>query len=140
MKNLLLSSLSFFFIGCSIASEPAQNIAALHDIYVTTYIDNYNLNAINNASAKPTLEIFVADKRFSGNTGCNYIHGTLKISNDSIDFTSTPMMTTLMICEWDSLEQAYISALEKVESYSLQEGELWLYNNNQVILKLKKVD
>ncbi len=122
------------------ANEPKQNIASLHDIYVATYIDNYNLDDLNNASKVPTLEIYVSDQRFSGNTGCNFVQGSLVVTADSINFTSTPMMTTLMICEWDSLEQAYLQALEKTETYIIEGNEVFLIHKNEVIVKLQKVD
>src|SRR5690606_25014597 len=69
---------------------------------------------------KPQLVFTVADKRVSGNTGCNSFSGPLVVDGNKIDFNQ-PMALTKMACRGEG-ETVFLETLKKVNTYSVSDG------------------
>lgn len=68
---------------------------------------------------------FSDNNRFSANTDCNNLGGGFTGGNDGV-IAFTEMVTTLMACEGDIKEGAFMTQLAQVVSYSLEDSELTL--------------
>lgn len=70
---------------------------------------------------------FSSDGKVSGSAGCNRYNGTYTISGNSITFSS-PMATTMMMCEQAVMEQesAYLQALGEAKTYAVNGDQLTL--------------
>lgn len=69
---------------------------------------------------KPTISVESGKGSIQGNTGCNSFQGTVKIEGNKLSFP-TELATTRKMCPDMSGEQAFLSALKKVTSYSVTE-------------------
>lgn len=72
---------------------------------------------------KPTLVIDVANKKISGNTGCNSYSGPLVAQNGTIDFNQ-PIAVTRMACAGNGMlgETTYLEMLKKIKKYTVTDG------------------
>jgi heat shock protein HslJ len=66
---------------------------------------------------------FSDNNRFSANTDCNNLGGGFTGGNDGV-IAFTEMVTTLMACEGDIKEGAFMTQLAQAVSYSLDDSEL----------------
>lgn len=77
-----------------------------------------------------------ADKRFSGNAGCNRISGNYTLEKKNhIWFGET--VSTRMSCEDIAFETAFLSALTSVSRYEIRDNALLLKNNGEIVIKLQ---
>jgi heat shock protein HslJ len=78
------------------------------------------------AGRTPTLQLDLARSRFSGNTGCNTMHGSFWYSktDSSLSF-SDKIVTTKMACPGYN-EPAFIKSLQHTSHYRLRNGVLSL--------------
>lgn len=96
----------------------------------TTLTGGWYLQAVlpsDTAAGKiPFLQLDVAKSRFSGNTGCNSMHGEFWSSktDSSISF-SDKIVLTRMACPGYS-EAAFMKSLQKTTHYRLEQGVLTL--------------
>lgn len=74
-------------------------------------------------------------KSFSGNGGCNSMSGSLKVKDDFIHFSD--IMITEMACEHLAQEQIFMENLQKVNKYEIKGGELFLYQDNTLIMTME---
>lgn len=75
-----------------------------------------------------TLE-FGADGRAGGDGGCNTYGGGYQVQGNTLTFEQ--MVSTLMACADNAVtqqEQTYLRLLETVETFSVEDGELTLYD------------
>jgi putative lipoprotein len=81
----------------------------------------------------PTLTL--ADGSASGFGGCNTFNGGYELDGDSI--TIGPLAATLMACEdaKSAAEAAYLPALEAVDSWAIEDGELVLSTDGEETLR-----
>ncbi|MBQ0117499.1 MAG: META domain-containing protein [Flavobacterium sp.] len=78
---------------------------------------------------KPTL---ICDgAKFSGSTGCNGIGGTLTSGKETVSFKD--VITTFMFCE-EVDENAYLTALNSVTNYKIENQKLFLYAGDRIVL------
>lgn len=88
--------------------------------------------------------IDIPELKLHGNTGCNVVNGQLLIDPDkenSIQFHQ--LITTRMICPDQSLETAFLVALEEVEAAKLSDNALEVSmfdNRGNEVLRLKKTE
>lgn len=82
------------------------------------------------AGKTPTLQLDLAKSRFSGNTGCNTMHGQFWFSNtDSSLSFSDKIATTKMACPGYN-EPAFMKSLKNSSHYRLRNGILTLLSDN----------
>lgn len=86
---------------------------------------------------KPRISFTTADKRVSGNTGCNSFSGPLEVDGNKINF-NTPLALTKMFCAGDG-ESVFLENLKKVNSYSVSGGNtLHFIMGDIAIMQFKK--
>jgi heat shock protein HslJ len=131
----LLAASFFLTIGCSSNKESADTL--LHDIWVLESIDGQTYSRVENQSLHPTIEIYLAEERFSGNTGCNNMNGKLTVDGNRISFSD--IVTTKMFCV-DVDETSFLSDLGKANNYKIEKMRLYLFEDEKEILVFKKID
>ena len=81
------------------------------------------------------LNFEVAEKRFSGNGGCNQINGNYSINKNEIHFGE--VMSTKMSCSDINFETVFISTLSGINRYEVRENQLLLKKNREIMLVLR---
>ena len=83
--------------------------------------------------AVPTLTL--SDGSASGLGGCNTYTGDYQLDGDSLSIG--PVAATMMACEEPKMavEQAYLPALEAVDAWSIDSGELVLSSGGEETLR-----
>lgn len=148
MKNslsfiVIVITAILFFAGCSNTNKTPEQIKAsqmaLHDTWVLIAIDGMDINSNGLPNGAPTLEIFVEENRYLGNTGCNNYQGKLELSGETITFLPGPM--TLMACPDMKLEQDFIQRLrDGTLTFQRTNGYLLLTSEDNTSLEFKKTD
>ena len=133
---LTLSIVTFILsIGCSSNNESANTL--LHDIWVVESIDGVTYSRAENQSLHPTLEIYLSEERFSGNTGCNNMNGGVKVEGEKISLSD--IVTTKMFCV-DIDETSFLTALSRANNYKIEKMRLYLFYDEKELLVFKKID
>ena len=131
----LLTASILLTIGCSSNKESSDTL--LHDIWVLESIDGQTYSRVENQNLHPTIEIYLAEERFSGNTGCNNMNGKLTVDGNRIGFSD--IVTTKMFCV-DVDETSFLSDLGKANNYKIEKMRLYLFEDEKEILVFKKID
>jgi heat shock protein HslJ len=76
------------------------------------------------AGKLPVIRLQLAQKRFSGSTGCNQMNGSFRILADQIQFDKDIALTK-MECEGYN-EKEFIINLLRVDHYKIRDAVLWL--------------
>jgi heat shock protein HslJ len=138
MKKLVITLpkiLAMFFLSCSSSKEDAD--IRLHDIWALESIKEEKIILDETIKNLPVLEIYVAEERFHGNTGCNTLDGKVNIDEDKISFEG--IVKTEMACP-GNLEQNFITNLNKVNKYKIEKMRLYLFDEEKELLVFKKID
>lgn len=77
----------------------------------------------------------VANKRFSGNGGCNQINGNYSVDKKTIKFTE--VLSTKMSCSDIEFENTFLSTLSGVDHYEINGNDLLLKRNKETRLVLR---
>ncbi|HLZ87694.1 MAG TPA: META domain-containing protein [Puia sp.] len=86
------------------------------------------------AGKTPTLQLDLGKSRFSGNTGCNSMHGQFWYGNtdSSLSFGDKINMTRMACPGYN--EPAFLKSLKNVSHYRLQNGVLTLLSDDRTEL------
>jgi heat shock protein HslJ len=77
----------------------------------------------------PSLTINLSGMKISGNAGCNTFNANIKeLGLERISFGN--MLNTLRICEAQSIEDAYLSAIQEVSSFKVKNTKLYLLDKD----------
>lgn len=89
----------------------------------------------------PFIDINMADKTFSGNSGCNSISGKFTISDSYFGFDKNIVSTKMACLDQNSNrnEKTFLSALLKINKYILNKDELELGQGEIVLMKFKRI-
>lgn len=119
-------------------SEPNIN---LNDIWALQSIEgnDYSMKTMKGLKV-PTIEINLAEKRYSGNDACNSIFGALDfITATTINFVHGG--STRMFCEDDKISTIYMEKLHSASTYKIEKSNLILMDENgKTVLTFRKVD
>ena len=77
----------------------------------------------------------VANKRFSGNGGCNQINGNYSVEKRTIKFTE--VLSTKMSCNDIDFENTFLSTLSSIDHYEVRGTDLLLKSNKETRLVLR---
>lgn len=77
----------------------------------------------------------VAEKRFSGNGGCNQINGNYSLHKREIHFTD--VIATKMSCDDIQFENVFLNELGRVDRYELADNELRLKRRQETLIVLR---
>ncbi|MEO6405417.1 MAG: META domain-containing protein [Ferruginibacter sp.] len=81
------------------------------------------------------LAFRVAEKKFSGNAGCNQINGNYTIDKSSIHFGE--VLSTKMSCEDIEFENVFLSTLSGIDHFEMRGSDLLLKHRKDVMLVLR---
>lgn len=76
------------------------------------------------AGKLPVLRFELAERKFSGFTGCNRMNGSFKILADGIQFDKD-ISVTKMACDGFN-EKEFLINLLRVDHFKIRDGVLWL--------------
>ena len=97
------------------------------------------INGTRLTHSKAMIEINMNRTRFTGNTGCNRMFGSVSVSGKQIRFTGVG--TTKMACipEANRLERNVLNALNGVTRYRQIGDTLELYRRSQLVMKFTAI-
>ncbi|MBS2211844.1 DUF4377 domain-containing protein [Carboxylicivirga mesophila] len=131
------SSIAYELIEIVESKAYGPKATNLHDIWGVV-----ELNGITPLSkqCEQTLELNVAEKTLLGKAGCNDFRGQFTTSDNTNEITFENLIATKMICPNQDLEDTYLKTLESVNAYFRFNSNLFLISDNQVVIKLKRMD
>lgn len=91
----------------------------------------------NNWTKAPNININLSDHTFSGNSGCNIIKGKFTLDDNYISFDKN-ILSTKMACP-GSYEKTFLSALLKINKYTINKDGLELGQGEIVLMKFKRI-
>ena len=139
MKKIFLSTVAvIFFISCHSSKKSSANENIVVEKNNTASLNGaWQLQMLfasdNKWERVPYININLADKTFSGNTSCNSIRGKYTIDGNYLGFDKN-FISTKMACQ-NSYEKAFLSALLKINRYSINKDELELAQGEIVLMK-----
>jgi len=77
----------------------------------------------------------VADKRFTGNGGCNQINGNYTLDKKEIHFTD--VISTKMNCNDIDFENTFLSILNTIDHYEVRGNDIALKRKRETMLLLR---
>ena len=131
---VLLLFTFIFFLSCS--SSETTNVL-INDIWALESIGGEVYTRDEGEMQHPIIEIHLRDERLFGNTGCNDMHGSVKVEGSSIKFSE--IVTTKMACPGDN-ELKFLFALGEVNKYKIEKLKLYLFDDDKELLVFKKID
>lgn len=138
MKKAIFLSIVFISmltVSCSSGNNKAD--PRIHDIWVLESINGVTYSRTEDQNQHPTLEIYLAEKRFLGNTGCNNMNGSVNVEGEKISFSD--IITTKMFCA-DVDETSFLTALGQANNYKIEKMRLYLFDEEKELLVFKKID
>ncbi|MDD4514877.1 META domain-containing protein [Massilibacteroides sp.] len=115
MKQYLFAGLTIVFLLTFVGCKTQKNMITFSGLEGEWNVVEVNGKTITTEDYKQFFSFDVAEKRFSGNAGCNRMTGVLvhdAKQPDRISFSKT--ITTRMACPALSSEQELLATLEKV--------------------------
>jgi heat shock protein HslJ len=82
-----------------------------------------------------SLNFETAEKRFTGNGGCNQINGNYTIEKNDIHFSD--VISTKMSCSDIEFENTFLSLLGTVDRYEVNGNDLLLKRKRETLLVLR---
>jgi heat shock protein HslJ len=130
-----------FAVACKahqpVMSTSTNSATALNDIWALEEIEGKAVTVSDFGREIPVLEFHQVDGKVMGNSGCNRLSGTYKVEGNKITFG--PMISTKMACPGDG-EQRFLTALNSVNGFRIENLKLYLLNGEAEALQFKKVD
>lgn len=83
-----------------------------------------------------SIEFTWADKRFTGNGGCNRLNGSYELKRKK-DIQFRDISSTKMSCADISFENTFINTLKDVDGFEEEDGKLLLKDNKKTVLILQ---
>ncbi len=102
---------------------------------------DYQIAILNNNDVQDaiTLTFDEANNRISGNSGCNSYFGSYTITDSQITFEG--LGSTKMACppEKMKLEQEFLTTINTVDSFLIDNNKLSLFNNNGDVIVISEI-
>ena len=136
-KNIFIIAMAAVMAS---ACSSSKQVASSADLNGEWTIEKVNGTAINKSVGDeiPFLGFDVDKKNVYGCTGCNNLTGTMEIKDNKLDLSK--MGCTQMLCADMTNEQIVLGALEKVNSFSIDENGNLILSNKQgkAVIELAK--
>jgi len=87
-----------------------------------------------------TIEINTHKMTVLGEAGCNGYQGVIKADNASNAISFSKILSTLKICPNQKQEDAFLKALQSVDSYYRYNQNLLLFSEGQVVIEARRID
>lgn len=132
------------FNSCKPSKTPGQKIVGKDKIVEkpipASLNGNWKLQMLfatdNNWTKVPYINFNLSDSTFSGNSSCNSIRGKFTVADNYIGFDKN-IMSTKMACP-GTYERTFLSALLKINKYSINKDELELAQGEILLMKFKR--
>lgn len=121
----------------SFENDDSSRIYRLHDIWLLESINGQTAEKENYMNEFPQIEINVSEKNFTGSGGCNRINGSVEVSGSNIKFDR--IISTRMMCPGTG-ESDFLSALQNVNTWSIEKNKLYLMQDGKAVIVFKKID
>jgi len=140
MKNIFFLIVSgVIFISCHTHKNLAGN-KVMEKNNLTELNGTWLLQTLfatdNNWTKAPFIKIDLKDRTFTGNSSCNSMSGKFIISQSYFAFDKN-IISTKMACT-GNYENIFLSALLKINKYTINKDELELGQGEIVLMKFKK--
>lgn len=140
-KVILVIAVAFSFIACHSSKKSSENIIVEKN-NTASLTGSWQLQMLFASDNKweriPYINFNIADKTFSGNSGCNSIRGKFTTDGNYIGFDKN-FISTKMACP-GSNEIAFLSALLKINRYSINKDMLELGQGEIVLMKFNRAN
>ena len=130
--GFLLLSIVVLSIGCG-SAKLRGNSPLFNHKWVLSELNSAPVQ-ISNTDRDAFLEFTYNDRKVTGYGGCNRISGTFNAEGGAFSFS--PLATTKMSCEDSKFEDAFLTALSKVNKYDIDNGELLLKQDKKVLARM----
>lgn len=114
----------------------------LNDIWILTTMGGKTINPAKEGEGRKDvqMEFKLSERRVNGSDGCNNFSGSIKtLGAETLQLG--PLASTRKMCMDMTLTDHFNMAIQKVNAYSIQEGQLTLYDKYQTeLMTLKKID
>jgi len=91
-----------------------------------------------NTPIQPYIHLYGSNGSFVGFTGCNRISGNISGTGGNVIHFDNTSPSTAIPCVGGNDEQAFLSALQRVNAYSISNGQLQLMDGNNVVMTFSK--
>ncbi|WP_281321811.1 META domain-containing protein [Flavobacterium aestivum] len=119
--SLLVVFICMVLVSCN-TTKTASKTTSLEGTWVLNYITGSKI-AFDGLypGKKPTIIFDLATNKVGGNNSCNQYSGALLVDGKKINFKDAKMVTTMMACQGNG-DTAYMSMLDKIDSYVIKEN------------------
>ncbi|SRR6266498_3105860 len=131
MKYFFILFILFVCLDCSPKLSPDSNWAGRR--WVLTEMRGVPVQ-LSGGHRDAYIKFEVAEKRFTGNGGCNQINGNYSLDKNKIRFGE--VISTKMSCEDIAFENSFLSTLNNIDRYELRGNDLLLKRKKDVLLVL----
>jgi heat shock protein HslJ len=118
---LALTVLCLAFVSCKSLKTTTNKTTSLEGTWELNYITGPRI-AFEGLypNKRPSITFDLKENSVSGNNSCNRYSGKLSADGNKISFKEHPIAVTKMFCPGEG-ENIYMSALQKIDSYSISE-------------------
>lgn len=135
MKKILFIALAAVITSVSCSPKLSPDAGWGNQRWVLTELKGVPVQ-LSGSRKDAFIEFSPADKRFSGNGGCNRINGSYTVEKkDHISLGE--VVSTKMSCNDISFENAFLSTLSDVNRFETDGGVLLMKKNKEVILRFE---
>jgi heat shock protein HslJ len=118
-------------LGCSPRLSPDSNWSGRR--WVLTEMKGVPVQ-LSGGRRDAYINFEVAEKRFTGNGGCNQVSGNYSLNKNSIHFSE--VIATKMSCEDIAFENSFLSTLSSIDRYEVKGNDLLLKRKREILLVL----
>ncbi|MCU4177176.1 DUF4377 domain-containing protein [Carboxylicivirga sp. N1Y90] len=114
-----------------------QDLISIYDIW--------GIVALNGQSTRPSkvfqsIEINTQKLKIMGEAGCNSYSAQLKAEDGSNKFSISQLTITNKQCDFSKIEEEFLEALQRTETFYRFNNTLLLLANNQILIEARRMD
>ncbi len=131
------SSIQYELIEIQEKSEINQPLQSIYDIWGVIKVNGEDRMS---QGIMQTIEINTDKMTVLGEAGCNGYQGVITADNASNTITFSKMLSTLKICPNQTQEDAFLKALQSVDSYYRYNQNLLLISEGHIVIEARRMD
>lgn len=131
MKSKILTSI-IFIVLVGIAGQAQPELSGRN--WKLTYLRGVKIGQVT-----ATISMDPAVDRFTGNTGCNIMNGTVRVDRNSIKFSA--VITTKRACTRVTapVESGILGGLNRADRFQVSRNRLRLYDRNLLLMEFEPI-
>ena len=131
MKAKILASIVFIIL-VSIGAAAQDRLEGR--TWRLTYLRGVTLRA-----ATATISIDRTAGRFTGNTGCNIMNGSVTVTGSRIKFRAVMTTKRMCIIATAPVESGLLGGLDRVDRFKISRDRLRLFNGNRLLMEFEPI-